>query len=533
MTRIGSLFSGYGGLDLAIMDVIPGASVAWHVEFDKAPAAILAHHWPDVPNHHDVTTVDWSAVEPVDIITGGFPCQDLSHAGKRAGLRPGTRSGLWSHMAYAVNILRPRLVVIENVLGILSARAAGDVEPCALCLGDDAADAVRALGAVCADLAALGYDARWTTVRAADAGACHGRARVFIVAHPNNVGSDRRELVPRGGADLRTIIGTFADSDGGRLVQRDAGKRDVQLADQIGEDSVDLLPAPGASAHKSRLGGGSQQSRSLEARGRRGEFPTPDAHRSGRSEHGRPEPMDEKQPAAQHARSDVHGGHAVTDFGPYADAISRHEVALGRPAPAPTEPGKNGPRLSPAFVEWMMMLPAGHVTDTTIGLSRSQQLKALGNGVVPAEAALALRLLLGIFDATERDGGALLPTPNVKNNENRQSSGYGPNLGEALAMLPTPRASDGPNGGPGQRNGRGDADTLSAISALLPTPTPFQMSNSETPDEWLTRRKDVVKRTGTHHGLPLPVAAVAIAEGKPILMSDPTASEDEWGVGNV
>jgi len=81
----------------------------------------------------------------------------------------------------------------------------------------------------------------------------------------------------------------------------------------------------------------------------------------------------------------------------------------------------------------MMMLPAGHVTDPAIGLSRSQQLKALGNGVVPAEAALALRLLLGISDATKHDGGALLPTPNVKNNENRQSPDYGPNLGEALA----------------------------------------------------------------------------------------------------
>jgi len=256
MTRIGSLFSGYGGLDLAVMDVIPGASVAWHVEFDKAPAAILAHHWPDVPNHHDVTTVDWATVEPVDIITGGFPCQDLSHAGKRAGLRPGTRSGLWSHMAYAVNILRPRLVVIENVLGILSARAAGDVEPCALCLGDDAADAVRALGAVCADLAALGFDARWTTVRAADAGACHGRARVFIVAHPNNVGSDGRELVPRGGADLRTIIGTFADASGRPLSGTGAAGHGLQQSAERDPQPLDLLPTPDASAHKYRLGGG-------------------------------------------------------------------------------------------------------------------------------------------------------------------------------------------------------------------------------------------------------------------------------------
>ena len=78
--RIGSLFSGYGGLDLAVAAHY-GATVAWHVECDKWPSAILAHHYPDIPNYGDVTAVDWSAVEPVDIITGGFPCQDVSHAG--------------------------------------------------------------------------------------------------------------------------------------------------------------------------------------------------------------------------------------------------------------------------------------------------------------------------------------------------------------------------------------------------------------------------------------------------------------------
>lgn len=273
--RIGSLFSGYGGLDLAVMNVIPGSSVAWHVEFDKAPAAILAHHWPDVPNHHDVTTVDWAAVEPVHIITGGFPCQDLSHAGKRAGLRPGTRSGLWSHMAYAISVLRPSLVVIENVLGILSARAAGDVEPCPLCLGDDAADAVRALGAVCADLAALGYDARWTTVRAADAGACHGRARVFIIAHPADASgtSQGSSDSPRG---LSLQSGGVRRASDGR-VAGDSGSSASIRADNL--SALDLLPTPDASADKYRLGGGhsSHGASQLERDAASSLLPTPTA----------------------------------------------------------------------------------------------------------------------------------------------------------------------------------------------------------------------------------------------------------------
>lgn len=184
MLKIGSLFSGYGGLDLAVMDTL-GAEVAWHCEWDDAPSKILDAHWPDVPNYRDVSLVDWASVEPVDILTGGFPCQDVSLAGARRGLAEGTRSGLWSEFAKAIGVLRPRLVVIENVRGLLSASAASDVEYCAWCLGDDSGEsALRALGAVLGDLADLGYDAEWCGVRAADAGAPHGRFRVFITAWP-------------------------------------------------------------------------------------------------------------------------------------------------------------------------------------------------------------------------------------------------------------------------------------------------------------------------------------------------------------
>jgi DNA (cytosine-5)-methyltransferase 1 len=84
--KVGSLFSGYGGLDLAVNEVFD-ASVAWHCEWEDAPSRILEAHFPGVPNFRDVSKVDFTAVEPVDILTGGFPCQDLSLAGKRAGLR--------------------------------------------------------------------------------------------------------------------------------------------------------------------------------------------------------------------------------------------------------------------------------------------------------------------------------------------------------------------------------------------------------------------------------------------------------------
>jgi DNA (cytosine-5)-methyltransferase 1 len=168
-----------------------GAEVAWHCEWEDAPSKILEHNFPGVPNFKDVSKVDWANVEPVDILTGGFPCQDLSLAGKRAGLKEGTRSGLWSEFYKAIDVLRPRLVVIENVRGLLSATAHVDLEHCPWCMGEtgDGEPVLRALGAVLGDLADLGYDAKWTSVRASDAGAPHSRFRVFVIAYPSNTES--------------------------------------------------------------------------------------------------------------------------------------------------------------------------------------------------------------------------------------------------------------------------------------------------------------------------------------------------------
>ena len=101
--------------------------LSWFAEFDAAPSAVMAHHHPGVPNLGDVTKVDWSAVPRVDVITGGSPCQDLSHAGKRKGMTDGTRSNLWAEMREAVAVLRPRLVVWENVRGAYSAHADSDL----------------------------------------------------------------------------------------------------------------------------------------------------------------------------------------------------------------------------------------------------------------------------------------------------------------------------------------------------------------------------------------------------------------------
>jgi DNA (cytosine-5)-methyltransferase 1 len=184
--KIGSLFSGYGGLDLAVQEVF-GAQVVWHCEWEDAPSVVLDAHWPGVPNYRDVTKVDFTQVERVDILTGGFPCQDLSVAGKRKGLTDGTRSNLWFEFHRAIVELQPKFVVIENVRGLLSGAAQSDLESEIASMGFDGSKPVlRAMGAVAGSLAEIGYDCKWLTLRAADAGAPHRRERVFILATPHS-----------------------------------------------------------------------------------------------------------------------------------------------------------------------------------------------------------------------------------------------------------------------------------------------------------------------------------------------------------
>lgn len=166
--RVGSLFTGVGGLDLAVTEVF-GGRVVWQCENDPDAGAVLARRFPGVTNLGDITTVNWDDVPRVDVLAGGFPCTDTSQAGRKAGIG-GARSRLWSYMAEAVRRLRPGLVVVENVAGLRS----------------------RGLDQVLGDLAEAGFDAEWASVRAADVGAPHKRERIFIIAWPADAEGDGR-----------------------------------------------------------------------------------------------------------------------------------------------------------------------------------------------------------------------------------------------------------------------------------------------------------------------------------------------------
>lgn len=297
---IGSLFAGYGGLDLAV-EAVAGARPAWFCEWDDAPSKILDNHWPNVPNFRDVTTVDWSEVPPVDIITGGYPCQPFSKAGARKGTND--ERHLWPYVREAIRHLRPRFALLENVAGHRS-------------LGFD-----RVLG----DLAEDGADVRWTTLRASDVGAPHHRERLFILVIPadsDGVGLEAERLARGQAAPIP------GDYDGDRALAWAGGATDIMhdANQRWGDNSPAVL--------------------------------------TWALIHGMP-PL------------------------PTVDTVMYHDPDLwgGRFPDARAE-------LDPAWCEWMMGLPPGWITDVP-GLTRSQQLKAAGNGVVPQQAAAALRHLIG------------------------------------------------------------------------------------------------------------------------------------------
>ncbi|MGZ0069287.1 DNA cytosine methyltransferase [Microbacterium arborescens] len=527
--RSGELFAGVGGLGLAVDEVF-GTRPAWLCEFDAAPSKVLAHRHPDVPNLGDVRAVDFRALPHTHVRAGGFPCQDVSLAGRRRGMQGGTRSGLWSEFARSIEEDRPEWVVIENVRGLLSADGepwhedliAAAAERLRLTALHATAEAFawgnpsrnkegrshhahqwraaairlarrlkwavarfdrerrlvqRAIAIVLRDLAELGFDAEWTGIRASDVGAPHGRFRVFILAWPAERtvpdtsslgwGEGRTEparpprrphdelghadadltLLPTPLADPETGNGharhlggevtllltpTVVMNDGESVESWSARRERVKATGVNGNGmgmplpiAVQLLPTPSVSnAHGNDVNGrgepllpGAVQLLPTPGAydGERGGSQHPDKRRGGGhsvtlqdvAEHSLllPTPTVAMAEGGQSSRSGnrkdelLLGGIAAeqeSEWGPYTRAIRRWEAVTGRPAPAPVRhDGKGGkPRLNPELTEWMMGWPAGWVTDPAIGLSRAEQLKACGNGVVPQQAAAALRELL-------------------------------------------------------------------------------------------------------------------------------------------
>lgn len=197
--KVGSLFSGIGGLELGLERA--GMSVVWQVEIEAYSRGILERHWPGVERFEDVRTVGVHDLKPVDLICGGFPCQGISLAGIGAGLAD-ARSGLWREFRRIIEELRPKWVLVENVPPLRT----------------------RGLRTVLGDLHALGFDAEWTGLRAFDFGAPHLRDRIFIAA------SDPKRVC------LREPPGWL-----GRTVESEGAPFDRRVAEEIAASDPDGL----------------------------------------------------------------------------------------------------------------------------------------------------------------------------------------------------------------------------------------------------------------------------------------------------
>jgi DNA (cytosine-5)-methyltransferase 1 len=266
------------------------AEMVWCAEIDKHASQLIKKRF-DKPNHGDIKTIQWDQVEPIDVLTAGYPCQPFSHAGFRKGTED--ERHLWPYIKEAISSLRPGIVVLENVRGHLS-------------LGFDQ---------VLADLTEIGYDTCWQVIRASDVGAPHQRARLFIIAYPINCRCTQRNAV----GSKSTLT---ESANNGHAPNSDSDARE--------ESRRATICVPG----------------------------TCEGLRNGKDK-----------------------------------GQARHEYRFSRSMDRQAVPDTlDQERLNTKFVEYMMGLPVGWITD--LDLTRAQMLKMLGNGVVPQQAYHALEILM-------------------------------------------------------------------------------------------------------------------------------------------
>jgi DNA (cytosine-5)-methyltransferase 1 len=219
--RVLDLFSGIGGFSLGLERA--GFRTVAFCEIDPYCRRVLAKHWPEVPCFDDVRTLNAARLDAngiaADVICGGFPCQDVSLAGKGAGI-DGPRSGLWREFARLIGELRPRYAIIENDHGLLH----------------------RGLGRVLGDLAGVGYDAEWSRVSACSLGFPHMRRRLWLVAYPaSRRGQQRGRLeFAQGGDQTRDIHQRFSEPEPVRVATGVPDRMDRNRA--LGNAVVPQIP---------------------------------------------------------------------------------------------------------------------------------------------------------------------------------------------------------------------------------------------------------------------------------------------------
>lgn len=334
--RVGSLCSGYGGLELAIEQAFPEANVeiAWHSEIDLEACLTLERHRPGVKNYGDIRNT--TSATQVDCLAMGVPCETVSNAGLRMGdFDP---RWLWPYAHETLKALRPKMLVFENVRGLISFQGGR------LWTGPNG---------ILSDMRKAGYAVSWLTIGACTVGAPHHRHRVFAVGEYVGANAPVAERVETNECDATMeLLATPLARDSAMRNEGDASywlRRGRPMSTAPLGAQLRLLPTPTA---RDGMGG------------------------PGHSTSGGLNPRT-----------------AVAYFGPYVRAVERWERISRTEAPAPTVLGpRGGIRLSASLPEWMMGLPRGYLTDTPDVDARSA-IRLAGKGVCPAQGAKALQIL--------------------------------------------------------------------------------------------------------------------------------------------
>ena len=372
------MFSGIGGLDLGLEWGIKDAETVWQIEMEPFGRSILERHWPDASREvTDVREGNAENLAPVALISGGFPCQDISVAGNQKGF-DGEKSSLWYEMARIIGELRPRFIVLENVAAIT------------------APSMRRVLGRVLSDVSALGYCGEWHRVSAAQCGAPHLRNRWFFIGWLPNVANTngdtttmrgKRQNVPR-------------ESDRGRDDRSGSGsnaKREKPVRETRIDPCDDVANAE--SARRERFQALSVVVSPSIARPHRSGSDVADADSAGR-EYGEAAPvtMAQKQPSTP------------SNGEPMADTLRERRQGQGK-HDAPLNPATKSQRKADQPIAspdhpWALEPPVGRVVNgLSKRLSRRNRhaLRALGNAVVPQCAELVGRRVQEIREILDNE----------------------------------------------------------------------------------------------------------------------------------
>ena len=224
--KVLDLFSGIGGFSYAAERLVGGFETTQFVEIDPYAQSVLRKNFPNVPIHHDITEFNATKGQ-FDIITAGFPCQDLSIAGRQEGIGEGTRSGLFFEIIRLARQIRPKFILFENVRNLISHKDGETFQQ------------------ILQEIAKAGFDVEWSVVSAKDVGACHKRDRLWFIAYPSSVNKDRTESTLQAGREA-TTSSTVTNSKSIQSDDREVGDNQGEGQGQLsigGKDSVESTNA--------------------------------------------------------------------------------------------------------------------------------------------------------------------------------------------------------------------------------------------------------------------------------------------------